>query len=292
MPPFEKTAFILLTILSAYLLKRTKAFAEKDAQVFINFVLYFALPATVFKTFKEVSLSKELVFIPLLAWAVIGLSALSAYFIGKALSLGQKSFRSFLLVSTFGNTAFLGYPYAYALFGEEGLTYAVLYDQLGSFTAVVSFGFWMATGSAQIKTLLTFPPFLALVGALFLRNFPFPPFVDFFLKEVSASLIPVILFSLGLRLRPSSLKTNKKALVAALFVKMFLSPLYALLLGKLLGLEGLPYEVALVESAMPPMVFAGVLAVRYRLDEELAFSAILWGLFLSFITVPLWLSLL
>jgi hypothetical protein len=44
-----------------------------------------------------------------------------------------------------------------------------------------------------------------------------------------------------------------------------------------LGIKGLPYDVALLESAMPPALITSILALKYNLDEELAIASISAG---------------
>ncbi len=289
---YETLFFIFLIISSAYILKEIKVFKKEDSQIFVNYVIYFALPLTIIKNFTGINFDKNLIHIPLFAWFSIIVGLITSYFFGKLLSLPKNSLKSFMLISSFGNTAFLGYPFSYALFGEEGLTYAIIFDQLGSFTLVITLGLFIAIGRFDLKELITFPPFIALCLSLLLHNVAFPEFLDYFLQVSSASLIPVILFSLGLKFEPVRGFSSPKVLIAALLIKMVLLPLSTLLLLKLFSLNGDIYKVILLESGMPPMVFAGVLALKYNLDFRLAFSAITLGIPLSFITIPLFLKLL
>ncbi len=289
---YNKFLFIIFIISFAYLLKKLKVFNEKDAQVFVNYVIYFALPLTIIKNFSGINFDKTLLYIPLFAWFSIIIGLITSYFLGKLLSLPENSLKSFMLISSFGNTAFLGYPFSYAFFGEEGLTYAIIFDQLGSFTLVITLGLFIAIGRLDLKELVTFPPFIALCISFLLHNLNFPEFLDYFLEISSASLIPVILFSLGLKFEPLKGFSSPKTLIAALFIKMVLLPLSTLMLLELFSLKGNIYKVILLESGMPPMVFAGVLALKYNLDFRLTFSAITLGIPLSFITIPLFLKLL
>lgn len=288
---YARLSFVILIIGFAYLLKRFKVFTEKDSQIFVNYVIYFALPLTIVKNFSTLEFSKSLIYIPVFAWISIILGLLISYSLGKLLSLPENSLKTFMLVSSFGNTAFLGYPFSYALFGEEGLTYAIIFDQLGSFTLVITVGLFVAIGRFSLRELITFPPFIALSLSFLFRNFPIPDFLNYFLQVSSASLIPVILFSLGLRFEPIKAFSSPKVLLLALLIKMFLVLLIILIILKFFSLEGVLYEVILLESGMPPMVFAGVLALKYGLDFRLAFSTITLGIPLSFLTIPLFLKL-
>jgi len=172
------------------------------------------------------------------------------------------------------------------------LKFAIIYDQLGSFPMVITLGLFLAVGSFNLKELILFPPFIALILSFLLHGVEFPEFFENSVGIISGSLIPVILFSLGLRLNFKDMKSDYRTLLLALFVKMFLVPTIILIFIKMFKFTSLPYRVALVESAMPPMVFAGVLALKYELDFKLAFSAITSGIILSLFTVPLFRLLL
>ncbi len=289
---YERVLFVALIFLSAYLLKTIKLFREEDSKVFINYVLYFSLPALVLEKVREVKIGTEAFAVVLTAWAVITTSILLSLLLGRLMGMEERSLRSFVLVSSFGNTAFMGYPFTFAFFGDEGLRYAVLYDQLGSFLLVISVGFFVATGRFSLREILTFPPFIALGLAFLLRSYQLPQVLETFFEISGRSLIPVVLFAVGLKFSFGNLFASLKGAFLSVSVKMLFVPLLLLIVFKLLGLSGLSYKVAFLESAMPPMVMAGVLAIKYGLDESLAISAITLGMVLSFFTVPLLLSLL
>ncbi len=287
MDVYESLVFVLFIISSAYLLKKLRVFSSEDSYIFVNYVIYFALPLTIIKNFSRLEFEKDLILIPIFAWISILLGLTFSFLVGKYLSLPDKTFKAFLLISSFGNTAFMGYPFSYALFGEKGLTYAIIFDQLGSFILVITVGLFITIGKFSFRSLITFPPFIALCLSFLLRDFSFPGYIEHFLEVSSASLIPVILFALGLRFELTKDLSSLKPLTAALAIKMLIVPLCILSILKIFSLEGLPYKVVLLESSMPPMVFAGVLALKYNLDFRLAFSAITFGIPLSFFVVPL-----
>ncbi len=289
---YHTVLFVVLIFSVAYILKSVKVFREEDSKVFIDYVIYFSLPSLVFQKIRELSLSKESTGVVLVAWVVILSSMAVSFALGRLLRLEERSLRAFILVSSFGNTAFLGYPFTFAIFGEEGLRYAVLYDQLGSSLLVVSIGFLVATGEISLRKTLLFPPFLALIGGFLMRGIEIPEALNIFLDVSGMSLIPTVLFSIGLKFSPRYILRSTGATPLSLLIKMLLAPLEVLLFMKLLGLGSLPFKVALLETSMPPMVMAGVLAVKYGLDERLAISAITLGILLSFITVPLFTALI
>ncbi|WP_457601237.1 AEC family transporter, partial [Hydrogenivirga sp.] len=182
MPMHERVLFVALIFLIAYILKLLRVFREEDSGNFINYVLYFALPALVFNKVREIELGAESLGVVLSAWVVILISLSLSFVVGKAIGMGGRTLRSFVLVSSFGNTAFMGYPFTFALFGDQGLRFAVLYDQLGSFLLVISVGFLIATGRFSPREILIFPPFGALVLGLLSKGVDLPAVLGNFLE--------------------------------------------------------------------------------------------------------------
>ncbi|MFN7064855.1 MAG: AEC family transporter [Aquificaceae bacterium] len=279
---------IFLTFSTAYILRRLRVFSPEDAKVLVNYVLYFALPLMSFKIAHSLGLSREVLYVGASAWLVILFSLLCAYLTGRVMRLDSVNLRSLMMASAFGNTAFLGYPYSFAYFGEEGLRYAIVYDNAGSFLAVSSVGLFLVSGRIDIRSLLLFPPFLGLMAGFALRGYSLPIFLQKFIDFSSASLLPVVLFSLGIALDLSYVRKEKKLLLVALLLKMFLSPLFALIFLSLFPMERLSYKVCVLQSAMPTMIMASILTLRYGLNYSLTFASAGVGILLSFLTVPFW----
>ena len=222
----------------------------------------------------------------LTAWVSTGLGLLFSAILSKVLKAGTETKRTLMLLSSFGNTAFLGYPFAWAYFGERGFTYAVLYDQIGSFLAVITLGFVIAIGKIDLREVITFPPLFALIAGFLMKGHSVPQPVEKFLDIAGGSLIPTVLFALGLKLSLSNLRGSALTGTIAIAIKMIAVPLCIFAVLKVSGAEGEPYRVALLQSSMPPMVMAGILAMRFGLDSSLALFAITGGMLVSFVSVP------
>ncbi len=288
----DRVLFIPLVFFSAYLLKHLRVLRAEHSDVFVNYVIYFSLPALTLDLAREMEPTRESIGVVITAWSAVFLGIAISYLAGKGLRLSPLTLRTFILLSAFGNTAFLGYPFAWAYFGEGGFIYAVLYDQIGSFFAVITVGLLVAVGRIDLREILTFPPLIALVLGILTRNYNFPGFLESFLDVAGNSLIPAVLFALGLRF---SLKDAARSSFYPIFVisiKMIAVPVIVSVVVTTLALTQMPFKVAILQSAMPPMVMAGILAIKYGLDVPLAVSSITLGILVSFFTVPLIMSLL
>lgn len=283
---------VFLTVSIAYILKKFGFFSEEHSRVLVNYVLYFPLPLLSFKTAHQLGLSKEVFLVGAGAWLVIIFCILFSYMVGKLMKLDPVNLRTLMMISAFGNTAFLGYPYSFTYFEADGLKYAVIYDSVGSFLAVSSLGFLIVSGKVDLKSILFFPPFLGLLFGFVLRGYDLPATFWKFANFSIDSLLPVVLFSLGLSLEFSRIGKDIKLLSVAISIKMLLSPLFALLVLRLLPLSEIAYKVSVLESAMPTMITASVLVLKYGLNHNLAFASAGLGIVLSFLSVPLWVYLL
>ncbi len=249
--------------------------------------MYVALPILTFKEGHQIKLGFEVIKVSLLAWVSIVLCMLVAYIVARLYKLSDKDLRTFLLVSSFGNTAFLGYPYASSYFGQEGLQIAIIYDNLGSFLMVSFLGVMVASGKPDLKEVFLFPPFLGLVLGFVFKGIPLHPSLDKALNFVDLSTLPVILFALGLSINLSCIRDHLNLSLLAILIKVSVSILAVYLVGRFMELSPIAFKVSLLESAMPPMMFSAVLALRYNLNPNLAFASVGLGMVLSFLYVPI-----
>ncbi len=278
---------VVLPIIGGKLLKHFGVFQREQEKVLINYIMHFALPILAFKAGHQIKLGLEVIKVSFLAWASIVLCMLVAYIVARLYKLSNKDLRTFLLVSSFGNTAFLGYPYAFSYFGQEGLQIAIIYDNLGSFLMVSFLGVMVASGKPDLKEVLLFPPFLGLVLGFVFKGIPLHPSLDKALNFVAHSTLPVILFALGLSISLSGIRDNLKFSFLAILIKVSVSIFAVSLVGRFMELSPVAFKVSLLESAMPPMMFSAVLALRYNLNPDLAFASVGLGMVLSFFYVPL-----
>ena len=283
-------------------LKRLRAFPEQTGTVLNLFVIYVSLPALVLLKVPELSFSSQLLVVVVMPWMMLLLSALAVLGLARFCKWDRATSGCLLLLVPLGNTSFLGIPMVRAFFGEAAIPYAVLYDQLGSFLALATYGSLILalygtagerpTLAGVAKKIAVFPPFLALLLALLLRQTTYPAVFLELLKSLAATLVPVVMIAVGYQL---TLRLNRAVLGQmglGLALKLLAAPLAALLLCRLAGLDGEPVRVAIFEAGMPPMVSAGALAILADLSPPLTAALVGAGIILSFATLPLLFQLL
>ena len=288
---WETLLTFYLLVGGGYLLKRLGIFSEGDTAVFVNYIIHFALPVAVFGVIHDFDFSWRDFFVFTTAWITILLSTLFVFVFLKPRVGDVKTLKTLFLTTSFGNTAFVGYPIAYALFGDKGLAYAILYDVLGNFIVVVTYAIFVIGGGVDWRTVYRFPPLGALILALLLKKVSLSS-LSTFIGVVKASITPTVVFALGLRFNPKGALLNLRGALLSVVWRQVIVPLFVLLFLTLLGNTlNLPFEekmVILLQSSMPPFVMSVILSERYRLNTDLAVAAVNVGLLTLPLTLPLW----
>ncbi|MBF0134635.1 MAG: AEC family transporter [Magnetococcus sp. DMHC-1] len=292
----ENFLMIVLALLLGMALQRLGVMPPDGALVLNRFVIHVSLPALVLTRVPQIVFSRDL-WAPLLTpWILLVISAASILFLVRIFSWSRPVAGVLLLVVPLGNTSFLGIPMVQAFFGPSGVATALLYDQIGTFSALATYGtFIMAiygdasqpTPGSILKKIVTFPPFMALLAALAVRSGTIPPPLEHVLETLANTLVPVVMVAVGMQFRLLLPRTMLLPLTMALGFKLLVSPLLAMALCHLAGWSGLTAQITIFESAMPPMITAGALAIAANLAPELAAAAVGLGILLSFATLPL-----
>ena len=259
-------------------------------------VLNIALPALVLDLMPRIHLDPHLWFPVASMWLVFLGAWLLFALIGHYRGWSRGRIGALVLVSGLGNTSFMGYPMIEALRGKEGLSLAVIGDQVGTFVALAVGGVAVTAVYAGrklmpaevLRRILLFPSFLALVGGLIAGALGgWPDAVHLVLERVGASLTPLALFSVGLQFRLHLGRSQLGALGLGLGWKMLVAPLLCYLIGVATGVGGLVLTVGVLQAAMAPMISAAILAEQYELEPTLANTVLGAGILLSLVTVPL-----
>jgi predicted permease len=268
----------------AMIFRRTGVVREKHLALLVRYVLTVSLPCLTLMTISGLDLRNAHFDIAVIGWCVMFAGAGISWVVAKLAGFEGARLRVFMLVTTFPNTGFLGYPFAFALFGATGLSYAVIYDQMGMFPVFVTLGFFIAGGKESLHKAFRFPPLLALLAALALNGAGYmitDPTAQL-LKTVGWTTLPLTIFIIGFRVRLTALR-DYKPVAWCLVLRMLILPAILFVILHLLGRSGVPYRVALMETAMPPALTSSILALQYRLDNDLAVACISVGTILSMI---------
>jgi len=275
-------------------LRVTKLLSPEDAKPLNTLLIYVALPALVFVTVQTAEVGWALAAIPVLAWALAIAGVILAWGLSRWMGLAGAAAGAFVLTAAFGNTGYIGYPLASALLGDAGLLRAIFYDIFGNTAAVVTLGALVASrfGDHDLKVnplreIVTFPPFIALGLSLMLRSVVVPVPVMDWLGVLGKLVVPLIMVSVGLSLKPAKLKEHLPAASLIAAVKLLVLPMLAWVVGSAVLRDDASLRVLVLEAGVPTMMLTLVIGMRFKLDTDLIASAIVVTALASIVTVPL-----
>jgi len=310
---------IVLGLLLGMMLRRTRHLPTDAPKVLNAYVITVAVPALVLAQLppflRELAAHGErvdasLIFLPFIPWLIFG-GAIAFFGMLYRFGLIRRDQWGLLALSGgLGNTAFVGFPLIEALLGTKNLPPAILLDQLGTFLALSVGGtLWISYFHASapkgdgvhgrpafpwpkfFRELMRFPPFLALVAAFLIAPLGPLPFIgQGAIEKIAATLVPVAMVSVGAQLRfeRAMLKREGRGLFIGLGYKMALCPVVVGALAYvLLRMRGDLFSVAVLESAMAPMITSTVLGIEAGFAPDLGALMLGVGIPLSLATVPL-----
>lgn len=291
-------------------LKKTGRLPAQTAAALNAFVIWVSLPALILleipKLLEHTRWSTELLIPVSMAWLLFALSVVTFLVIKKIKKWSNQTVGALTLTAGLGNTSFVGFPLLESLHGKEVIPTAVLCDQLGTFLTLSTLGIFYAIKHAPqshhgassdrqnlLKNIFTFPPFTALLFAILLWNTGLSTNEEtrIPLERLASTLVPLALVAVGfqLRLSRSSLHMHWRAVGIGLTFKLLAAPILLTMLYRFaFGSQSLATQITILESAMAPMITAGVVAEEFGFDHEVASLMIGIGIPLSLVTVPLW----
>ncbi len=292
----EQILPFLLFLGAGLLLKRLPVFPADTDRSLNLYVIYIALPALILLQVPSLKFSSQMLVTVIMPWATVLVSGLLTLLLCKLMRWSREITGALLLVVPLGNTSFLGIPMVEQFFGSHAVSYAILYDQFGSFLALSSYGTLILaiygkgdrSGPVQILIkVITFPPFIALLAALFLPMDSLLQTLKPMLTMAAGSLVPVVLVAIGFQMRLLLPANELGPFALGLLIRLLITPVLFILACKFLGLSGEAVQVSLFETAMPPMVTAGALASIAGLKPGLTSAMVGFGILFSFLTLPL-----
>lgn len=313
----ESLGLIVSYLLIGWVLQRTRSLPDTTGLVLNQYVIYVAVPAMILLYLPRLQLGVDVLAPVITPWVLYLSTLVFIYTLSRLLRWEPGVTGALMVIVPLGNTAFLGFPFIEAFYGEQGLPYAVIYDQVGSFLALALVGSVIAAHYAQqvaqkaaqqtaqqdsetlskhfqpkslttkLKDLIKFPPVLALLFAVTLGQAQYPVVIQPLLEHLAATLVPVVMIAVGFQLQLRIATDDKAPFFIALGTKLILMPLVALLGFKLLGVNSLAAQVSIMEAAMPPMVTGGALAMSAGLKPRLVAAIIGYGILAGVISLPI-----
>jgi predicted permease len=298
---FDAFALMLAMLALGMAFARLRVLPGNAAETLNRVVLYVCLPAAILIHVPRLRFDLSLLGLVLVPWALAAATWLALRLLAPRLQLRRDEHAVLLLCTMLGNTSFIGYPMVQALLGAQALPYAVVYDQFGTFVMLSTLGLVVLAryGGEHPPTrreialrIARFPPMWALAFGLTLMPEQPPAWIASALERLAGVLLLLVMLAVGLTIQLRLPRDEIAPLATGLLLKLALLPALSLALALGVGLHGDVLQVAVLESAMPPMITAAALAISHGLAPRLAAALVGYGIVLSLATLPAWTFLL
>ena len=202
------------------------------------------------------------------------------------------NWRAFVPPAMFSNWANLGIPLYVLALGEQALGGGVMLVVAGNILCF-TLGTYIFANRISVVEVITTPILLAVIAGVVvnLSGLPVPEVVDQPLGMLGQIAIPLMLFSLGVRLTRIAWADWPMGLIMALFCPIVGVSL-AFLIMQFIDLSGLHQSILILFGALPPAVVNFMLAEQYNQEPEKVASMVLLGNMFAVVTLPAALMLL
>ncbi|MEJ2452351.1 MAG: AEC family transporter [Gammaproteobacteria bacterium] len=199
--------------------------------------------------------------------------------------------KTFLPPMMFNNSGNMGLPLALLAFGKAAVPAAVvlfIVEMLLHFTL----GIYMLDRRLHLFNLLRMPMILATIFGLLVGGFKLPLWEPLYvmIKMLGDVAIPLLLFSLGVRLTDISLRDWHLGASGAVLCPAS-GMLMAWLILSVLDLPPLQHSLLIIFGALPPAVLNYLVAEQYQQEPDKVASIVMLANLGSLVVMPLALAL-
>lgn len=273
--------------------------AEQTRQVLTTVVYYMLLPALVLEVLWSADIGWHSFQYTLLGVGTIVLAMLCIWMVGVLFKFEDRRMGAMVLAAAFPNVTYLGLPVLEQTFGGWARSVVIQMDLFATTPFLFTVGAMVARyygeeDAEKAKSVWLFfnaPPFWAAAVAVVLNvnGVVAPVWLTGVLQKLSAAVVPLMIFSLGLALswKAVSLR-NIPYVIPVIVIKMVLMPLFAIVLVGYLSITAEYRAAAVLDLSMPSMLLGIVFCDRYRLDSGLYAMAVTVTTAISLIMLPFW----
>lgn len=273
--------------------------AEQTRQVLTTVVYYLLLPAMVLEVLWSADIGWHSFQYTLLGVGAIVLAMLCLWGVGALCKFERRRMGAMMLAAAFPNVTYLGLPVLEQTFGSWARSVVIQMDLFATTPLLFTVGVMVARhygedSAEKQRPLWRFfnaPPIWAAAIAVILNvnGIVAPDWLLGVLQKLSAGVVPLMLFSLGLALSWTAVTLrNIPYVFPVIAIKMALMPMFAMFLVGYLPITGEYRAAAVLDLSMPSMLLGIVFCDRYRLDSSLYAMAVTVTTVISLIALPFW----
>jgi hypothetical protein len=290
---------LFLAIIPGYILSKKNTINEEQNKGVSQIVMYVTWPCIIVDAL-QMPVSTELLINTCYVTAVIFVTLAVAYLISRAVcrmvSIEKSKTYLFTFMLLFANTGFMGIPISLAMYGKEGVFYAVLIDALNNI-AIFTMGIVLIKKSAGINGKGDFRQLLSpgmaaiVIGALlFLTNTRLPSVLGESVSMIGSATAPLAMLILGFQLgkiHPRELLGDLRIYLLALLKLAVVPAIFFMGLTLIFTDLSLFAKVVIMEASMPVAAATPIFTQQYDGDVKFTTKGVLLTTALSVITVPI-----
>ncbi|MFQ3231195.1 AEC family transporter [Reinekea sp.] len=279
---FEIVAPIFIAVLIGYIYSRSKK-PSMDTVNAINLDVF--VPFLIISVFAEQTINlPDYGPLILVAFSITMVPGLAAWGLAKLFHIDVKTFVPPMMFKNSGN---IGIPLLLFTFGEEFLP-AIIIIFIVENTLHFTTGIWIISPKDRSFAFLKQPMIIATaIGlSLSLFNIQLPPWVVESLRLLGSVAVPLLLFSLGVRLLSLDVRGWKLGLLGAVAAPV-LGLIVAAPLATLIPLPEVQQKMIWLFAALPPAVLNFLIAEKYQQEPDKVAAIVLFANAATVITLPL-----
>jgi len=297
---FEAVLTVIILIAIGYALtykgKITKEISSFISFLVVNISLPCLMASTIATSFNrsEISGIPKAVAIPFFTILICYVAGLV---IAKIANPKPERFGQMVVQTAQNNTIFMGLPVNIAMLGEVSVPY-VLYYYMANTILFWTIGVYLISGGKtnkgalkHILSVIFSPPIYGLMAGLLclFYNITVPKFAMETIKYIGALTTPLSMFFIGYALCNAGLKNIKidKDVIVGLISRLGIGPAISLSIFYLFNLPQLMLNVFIIQSFMPVMANAAIVAQSHDSDIEYAAVMISISTIISLFLLPL-----
>ncbi len=270
---FNVISPIFMVIGISYIVGRS---LNPDPRALSVFLIYVLVPTLTFKGIRETQLSpQELGGMALMVLGITASMIIIGLVVVRFMKWENQLAGGFMITLFMINSANYGIPVNTFAFGEEGGKVAIVYYALNTVAASILGVYFASGGNANPRQAINNMVRVPLIYAVFVGlafnfgKFSLPLPLERAVDITASGAIPTMLALLGLQLARTKAFTGKlRPVLIGTVIRLILSPLIAVPIALLLGLTGITFSVAVLQSSMPTAILANALASEFGSDTE------------------------
>ena len=274
-------------------------FAGVQVQAVSRLTFHALAPALVFNALVTSTVDGSQFGRMTLFYALVAAAAgLMARIAAIPLRLDRRGLSAFLLVVVCSNTGNYALPVTLLAFGREALAFASVYFVASSIFSYTGGVLLAASGRQSLRDAMLgvakVPAvYGAVAAALAMRlGWNAPPAVMAPITLLSDASLPMMILVLGMQLERATMPDRPGAVATAVVVSLILTPLAALGLAHLVGLQGAALQAGVLQASMPTAVITTILALEFDVLPNFVTSVVFVSTLLSPVTVTLMIAYL